>query len=203
MKKTTLLLIVAFGLLLALVGWQSYRNKKLKEERNIYRENTAILLGETKGYKTKDSLNAVTVDKLTFKISEFQKWRSNDADLIKTLKVDNKRLESVSTVQLQTIHKLRGTVRDSLIYLPGEPGKIDTLRCITIVEKWFSLDGCIDKNKEFTGEAINRESLLYTEHITPKRFLFFKWGIKDRKQEIVSRNPGTDIIKAEFITIRK
>ena len=60
----------------------------------------------------------------------------------------------------------------------------------------------MNRQKKFVGQFVSRDSLLYVEHIRPKRFLFFKWGIKERKQEIVSRNPHTIIMNAEFITIR-
>ncbi|MFQ7039320.1 MAG: DUF6549 family protein [Barnesiella sp.] len=33
--------------------------------------------------------------------------------------------------------------------------------------------------------------------------LFIKWGGKERKQEIISKNPNTKILSAEYISIRK
>jgi hypothetical protein len=48
-----------------------------------------------------------------------------------------------------------------------------------------------------------RDSLLYVEYIVPRRFWFIKWGVKERRQEIVSRNPYTRIMGAEFVVIRK
>jgi hypothetical protein len=80
---------------------------------------------------------------------------------------------------------------------------MDTLRCIEIINKWFNLSGCIDANSKFAGRFENRDSLLYVEHIIPKKFLFIKWGIKERRQEIVFQNPHTKIMGLEYITVRK
>ena len=79
----------------------------------------------------------------------------------------------------------------------------DTIKCISITDKWFYMNGCIEVNSKFTGKFVNRDSLVYVEHIIPKRFWFIKWGCRERRQEIVSRNPYTIITGAEYITIRK
>jgi len=49
----------------------------------------------------------------------------------------------------------------------------------------------------------NREKLKYVEHIISKRLWFIKWGTKERRQEILSLNPDTEITGAEYVTIRK
>ncbi|MCU6769802.1 hypothetical protein OCV73_12715 [Barnesiella propionica] len=74
---------------------------------------------------------------------------------------------------------------------------------LEISDKWFALNGCINKNNEFSGIFENRDSLIYVEHIVPKKFLFIKWGGKERKQEIISKNLNTKILSAEYISIRK
>jgi hypothetical protein len=65
------------------------------------------------------------------------------------------------------------------------------------------MNGCIGADAKFAGRFESRDSLLYVEHVVPKRFWFIRWGVKERRQEIVSRNPHTKIIGAEFVTIRK
>jgi len=187
--------------LLAVIFWQQERIKVIKNERNSYKQNTFNLLDDIGRYQTKDSLNAVSVGELQLKISELNKYRSDDMKLIESLKVDNKRLQQITTAQTQTVYQLQTIVRDSIIYRDNYI--IDTLRCINIADHWFDLNGCIDSNSKFDGRFENRDSLLYVEHIIPKRFLFIKWGCKERRQEIVSRNPHTTITNAEFIRIRK
>jgi hypothetical protein len=107
--------------------------------------------------------------------------------------------QQIITTQTETIYGLSGKVRDSIVYSGGYAA--DTLRCIDIADKWFDLSGCIDSRDNFTGMFESRDSLLYVEHIVPKQFWFIKWGVKERRQETVSRNPYNRILGAEFVVI--
>lgn len=215
MKKYIYITIAV--LIAALIGSTIYlynRNQFLKNDRDKYQGNTNVLLDSVKTYKTKDSLNAATIGGLRLKQSEFEKYRAADAELIKSLQTKNRDLENVTTTQLRTINYLRGNVKDSIVYIPiekpGEPGAIeyrtDTLRCINIVEPWFEIKGCSDKNGIFTGTHINRDSLLIAVTVKRKRFLGFLWKtkkIKDRKVDVVSKNPNTEIKGVEYTEIEK
>jgi len=206
--KKYIYIALAFVILLGVIGWQFTSLKKVKEERDIYKNNTTTLLNDVATYKTKDSLNAVQVGELSLRLSEFKKYRSEDAELIKSLQTKNRDLQEVSKAQLQTIYKLKGQVRDSVVYVKGDTETLirtDTLKCLTIKNKWFDLNGCIDNQNSFNGNFESRDSLMYVETVKYKRFLGFLWKtnkIKDRKQDIVSKNPHTKIVGAEFITIR-
>ena len=118
MKKYLIIGAVLIALLAA-IGWQQSRIKKLTADRDKYRSNTETLLQDVKTYQTKDSLNAAKVGNLTLKVSEYEKYRADDLALIKTLQTKNRDLQRVTTAQLETINELRGTVRDSIVYLPG------------------------------------------------------------------------------------
>ena len=192
--------LVIAGLILAVI-WQQERIKVIKNERNLYRQNVYNLLEDIDRYQTKDSLNAVSIGQLELKLAEVNRYRVDDMKLIETLNVDKKRLQQITTAQTQTVYELNVNFVDSIIY--RDKYITDTLRCMNIKDKWFDLNGCIDANSKFAGRFANRDSLLYVEHIIPKRFWFIKWGCKERRQEIVSRNPHTTITGAEYITVRK
>lgn len=183
---------------------QRSRINTLTGERDKYRTNTETLLQEVSRYQTKDSLNAAKVGVLELKLSEFEKYRASDAELIKTLQTKNRELERVTTTQMETINELRATVRDSVVYLPGDT-VTTVLRCIEYSDKWVDFDGCIINNT-FSGKIITRDSLLITESVQYKRFLNFLWKtkrIKNREFDIVSKNPHTKITGFEVITIEK
>lgn len=172
MKKY--LIWVAIAMVVAAVAtiWvQRTKIEKLTDERNRYRGNTETLLQDVETYKTKDSLNAAKVGVLELKLSEFEKYRASDAELIKTLQTKNRELEAVTTAQMETITKLRGTVRDSIVYLPGDT-VTTVVRCIEYSDKWVDFDGCIINNT-FSGKIITRDSLLITETVQYKRWLGF------------------------------
>ena len=198
MKKYIYICLIIAGLISAVI-WQQERIKVIKSDRDSYRQTSYTLLGDIDSYRTKDSLSAVSVGEMQLKFSELNKYRSDDMKLIETLQVDKKRLQQITTAQTRTIYNLHAPVVDSIFI---DHFIVDTLRCITIRDKWFDLAGCIDANSKFAGRFENRDSLLYVEHIIPKKFWFIKWGCKERRQEIVSRNPHTLITGAEYITVR-
>lgn len=205
MKKYLIIAAIALAVAAVVTIWvQRSRINQLTGERDKYRTNTETLLQEVSRYQTKDSLNAAKVGVLELKLSEFEKYRASDAELIKTLQTKNRDLERVTTTQMETINELRATVRDSVVYLPGDT-VTTVLRCIEYSDKWVDFDGCI-KNNTFSGKIITRDSLLITETVQYKRFLNFLWKtkrIKNREFDIVSKNPNSKITGFEVITIEK
>ena len=204
MKKY--LILAAIILAVAAAFWvQHVKIKRLTEERDKYRSNTEILLQDVKTYQTKDSLNAIKVGNLELSLAEYKKYRADDLALIKTLQTKNRELERVTTTQMETINELRATVRDSVVYLPGDT-VTTILRCVDIVEPYFELHGCATPDGQFTGTHINRDSLLIVETVQYKRWLGFLWKtkkIKNRQIDVVSKNPATKILGVEFVTIEK
>ena len=203
MKKY--LILAAIIMAVAAAFWvQQSRIKRLTDERDKYRSNTETLLQDVRTYQTKDSLNAAKVGNLELKLSEYKKYRADDAALIKSLQTQNRDLQRVTTAQMETINELRANVRDSIVYLPGDT-VTTVLRCIEYSDKWVDFDGCI-KNNTFSGKIITRDSLLITETVQYKRWLGFLWKtkkIKNRQIDVVSKNPATKILGVEFVTIEK
>jgi hypothetical protein len=206
MKKYLIIAAIALAVAAVVTIWvQRSRINTLTGERDKYRTNTETLLQEVSRYQTKDSLNAAKVGVLELKLSEFEKYRASDAELIKTLQTKNRDLERVTTTQMETINELRATVRDSVVYLPGDT-VTTILRCVDIVEPYFELHGCATPDGQFTGTHINRDSLLIVETVQYKRWLGFLWKtkkIKNREIDVVSKNPATKILGVEFVTIEK
>lgn len=206
MKKYIIIAAIALAVVAVVTIWvQRSRINQLTGERDKYRTNTETLLQDVSRYQTKDSLNAAKVGVLELKLSEFEKYRASDAELIKTLQTKNRELERVTTTQMETINELRATVRDSVVYLPGDT-VTTVLRCVDIVEPWFELHGCATPDGQFTGTHINRDSLLIVETVQYKRWLGFLWKtkkIKNREIDVVSKNPATKILGVEFVTIEK
>lgn len=206
MKKYLIIAAIALAVAAVVTIWvQRSRINQLTGERDKYRTNTETLLQDVSRYQTKDSLNAAKVGVLELKLSEFEKYRASDAELIKTLQTKNRELEAVTTAQMETITKLRGTVRDSIVYLPGDTTTI-VLECVDISDPWFSLKGCTTPDGEFTGTFVNRDSILVAATVQYKRFLGFLWKtkkIKNREIDVISRNPHTKIMGVEYIEIEK
>ena len=205
MKKYIIIAAIALAVVAVVTIWvQRSRINTLTGERDKYRANTETLLQDVSRYQTKDSLNAIKVGNLELSLAEYKKYRADDLALIKTLQAKNRDLERVTTTQMETINELRATVRDSVVYLPGDT-VTTVLRCIEYSDKWVDFDGCIINNT-FSGKIITRDSLLITETVQYKRWLGFLWKtkkIKNRQIDVVSKNPATKILGVEFVTIEK
>lgn len=108
MKKYLIIAAIALAVAAVVTIWvQRSRINQLTGERDKYRTNTETLLQDVSRYQTKDSLNAAKVGVLELKLSEFEKYRASDAELIKTLQTKNRELERVTTTQMETINELR------------------------------------------------------------------------------------------------
>lgn len=206
MKKYLIIAAIALAVAAVVTIWvQHSRINQLTGERDKYRTNTETLLQDVSLYQTKDSLNAARVGVLELELSEYKKYRESDAELIKSLQLKKRELQNVTSAQMETITKLNGNVRDSIVYLPEDTTTI-VLKCVDISDPWFSLNGCATPDGKFTGTFINRDSILIVETIEYKRFLNFLWKtkkIKNRDFRIISRNPHTKILGFEVVSIRK
>lgn len=189
-----------FAALLVFAGFQQKAIDNLKQDRNRYERNTESLLLDVAQYKTRDSLNAAKVGALELTIQEYERFRAADAKLIKTLQTKNRDLTAVTTAQSQTIMELSAVPRDTVIIR-------DSVAMPAIAvhtgDAWFDFDGLLT-DQEFTGTLTVRDSLMLVESVQYKRCLFFKTKkIKNRKLDVVSKNPHTKIVNCEHIVIEK
>lgn len=178
--------------------------KHLRAERDTYQTNTQVLMEDVKRYQTRDSLNVATIGVLELKLDEFRKYRAEDAELIKSLKVKNRDLEAVTTAQMQTISELRAELKDSIVYLPGDTVE-RVVKCIEYRDRYLDVVGCVIDNV-FSGEIVSRDSLAIVNTVQYKRFLGFLWKtkkVKNRQIDVVSKNPHTQIMGVEYIEIEK
>lgn len=199
MKKYVIIAIVAMFALMALqIYTQDRKIERLTAERDRYKGNTETLLTDVETFRVRDSLSASRVQSLELTIKEFEKFRAEDAQLIKDLKRKNNDLKSVSKAQEQTIIELSSVPRDTIIIIDSIPVQAKKVHC---GDYWYDFDGILTES-DFKGTLINRDSLLIAETIRYKRFLWFKTKkIKSREINAVSLNPHTEIMGMEHIII--
>lgn len=180
---------------------QSVTIGRMRRTSQQHKANTESLLKGLEQYRTKDSLNAARVEALTLSKRQFEEFRANDADLIKSLQTKNRTLQAVTTAQAQTITKLRANVRDSVIYRSDTVREV--LRCVDYVSPYLELHGCMNKN-EFNGIIKAYDSILIVSSVKYKRFLFWRTKrIKSRSIDIANKNPNAKILGFEYIEIKK
>lgn len=170
------------------IGWKMYT--KERNERIRFEKNQDSLLSEVVRYKTADSLNVLSTEALMLSNREFKKYNSELLDMVNNLDIKVKRLERASASATTTTTDVRTVIKDSLIYRDNV--LVDTLKCVDFNDGWVSVEGCV-KDGVFDGLIVSRDTLQQFVVRVPKKFLFFRWGTKSIKQEIVSTNPHTVI----------
>ena len=201
-SKVEIGIAAALVAILCLVGIQSRKIKQLAHELDRYQHNTETLLSDVETFRVRDSLSAARVQSLELTIKEYQRFRSDDAALIRELKAKNRDLAAVNKTQSQTIINLQAIPRDTIVIRDSVHVPAVAVHC---GDAWFDFSGILT-DKEFTGTLANRDSLLLAESVRYKRFLGFLWKtkqVKDRELDVISRNPHTTILGIEHVVIEK
>ena len=107
MKKYLIVASVALAIIAALVILL-LQNKRLRRERDAYRNNTEVLLGEIERYETKSGEQAVRVGELQLRVAELERYRADDAALIKDMGVKKRELEQLTRCNSKPSTACRG-----------------------------------------------------------------------------------------------
>lgn len=195
MKKTLIItLIIAF--LIAAVEFIAI--SKIRRERDRYKANQTALLADVEHYKTESGLNAASVQKLTLTNDELKK---NYDEVVKTaedLKINVKRLQSVSNTSTETSLSVKAPIHDTIVI---RDGVIDRLSTFYWQDAWTEVSGEIE-NDSVSLDICSTDTLVQFVHRVPHKFWFIKWGCKAIKQNIVSKNPHTNITYTEYIELK-
>lgn len=171
----------------------------LKENARLENNNSA-LLQSVKTYRTKADENAASVQVLRLKVGEYEELRAADAERIRKLGIKLKRLESASKSVTKTAVNISAPLRDTVI-LRDTLRLHDTVRLFRWRDSWVTVDGVID-NDSVSCSVTSIDTLHQIIHRIPRRFLFFRYGTKAIRQEIVSSNPHTEVVYSEVVTFR-
>ena len=200
--RRRLIVAAVMAAVLVVIVLQGLSVRRIKSERNRYERNTESLLLNVEQYKIRDSLHAARVQSLELTVKEFERFRADDAALIKELKQRNRDLAAVNKTQSQTIIDLRAIPRDIVVVRDSVKVPAVAVHC---GDAWFDFDGLLTE-KEFTGTLANRDSLVIAESVKYKRFLGFLWKtrkVENRQLDVVSKNPHTKIMGIEHVIIEK
>ena len=199
MKRILFIVIAALIGVVALL-WSAYRSERAERQR--FEGNQSVLMDSVRHYKVRDSLSAASVQALNLTVSEYKKYRAEDAALIRDMGIKLKRALSAANVETSTDVTVNAPVKDSVIQseTPGTPP--DTVQTFNWCDPWVSVAGIIRKDS-VSCSVHSQDSLAIVAHRVPRKFLFIRWGTKAIRLEVVSRNPHTKIQSAEFVRFSK
>ena len=177
------------------VGGRYILAENVRLENNNY-----ALIESVKTYRTRAEESAASVQVLRLKIGEYEELRAADAERIRKLGVKLKRLQSAAKSVTTTAVNITAPVRDTVI-LRDTLHLYDTVRLFRWQDSWVTVDGVIEHDS-VTCSVTSVDTLRQVIHRIPRRFLFFRYGTKAIRQEIVSSNPHTEVVYSEVVSFR-
>ena len=171
-----------------------YKREHTEKER--YKANQTALLSDVAYYKTENERNVASVRALTLTKNEIETYNKNLAERCEDLEISLRRLISANITNIQTDYHLVGELRDSLVL---RYNTIDTLRCMDYDDSYLTFSACVDSAGMYVADIISRDTVTAIVHRIPRRFLFFKFGTKEVRQEVYCANPRTQIITTQYV----
>ena len=172
--------------------------RSLKKERDRLENNQTALLSDVEYYKTESGKNAASVQKLELTKSELEKHCIDLTQTVKDLGIKVKRLQSASTTVTKTEVEIQTVVHDSIVYRDRPV----ILKTINWKDPWIKLDIILDGD-DFSAKSESIDTLKHMAHRVRKKFLFFRFGTKAVRLEVVNKNPHSQIVYTEYIELKK
>lgn len=196
MVRAVLIIIVIAAFI---VLWEMYRSSRREYTR--LKDNQRTLFTDVEIYRTRDSLSAAGVERLTLTNREFKRYASRLEKTVKTLDLKVRRLQSVAQVAVSTLYPVTARLWDSVVS-PDPPEIPETVRRLYYRDRWLTIDGTV-RGSEFLGTIESRDTLVQVIHRVPRRFWFVRWGTKAVRQEVTTRNPYSRITYTEYIELKR
>lgn len=205
------LLIYSASVTLLLVGGAAWINHSTNENKRL-RRNQEALTSEIEYYKSERGEAVATIQALELHLAEFKRMRQRDTERIKELNIALRRVESVATTSTATQLTIEAPLRDTTVARTdlcstlatriGFEPILDSGKSFEWSDNWVTVKGVIlNKRVECSVESV--DTLRQILHRVPRKFLCFRFGTKAIRQEIVSTNPHTKVVYAEYIELSR
>lgn len=198
--KLSICFVLCAALSLSGMFITGYWGASQKRERQRLETNQSAFLEKERRYKLRDSLNAISIGVLSLKTAEFAEHFSEIEGLVRDMGLRLKRIENISQNAMQSNYEITAPVRDTVVVIDST-----TVRkglSLLYKDPWLELDGIILGDR-FKGSVVSYDTITQVVHRVPKRFLFFRFGTKELRQEIVSSNPNTRLTYSRSLNIVK
>lgn len=173
--------------------------KNIKDDRDRLKSNQTALLEKVELYKTESGKHAASVQRLQLKRNELEKSREDLMRAIDDLNIKLKRVQAASSTRAETTLDIKTIVRDSVVYRDTSAVRAQTIK---YKDAWIDVEGVVFPDRTASMKIASIDTLIQVIHRVPKRFLFFKFGTKAIRQEIMSTNPHTRIVYSDYIELK-
>lgn len=210
--RVTGLVLVPLLLVLALMQCAKYKreSERLSRNQDILLHNGEVEIGRTPDGRATASSN-------TLLLSASELGRLDDSLLAVTkrnLGVKDKRVMAVartaSSMDVQVaapIEKIQTevlgtTIKDSMCACSNPGGVLSPIQHVSWSDPWVRLEGFI-RGDTLHAKVESRDTLQMIVHRVPRKFLFFRFGTKAVRMEVVSQNPHTSLSYPRLIVVKK
>lgn len=176
--------------------------ERTKENQDVLLHNGRVEIGRTQSGRPRASVSAITL-----KTSDLK--RNPDSLLAvnrKELKIKNSRIMAAATTSTTTQVDVKAAIlavpHDTCSLLSGPYRPPDVSQTVSWSDPWITLRG------EIEGDSMqmhieSRDTLQMIVHRVPKKFLFFRYGTKGVRMEVVGQNPHSQLSYPKVIMFRK
>lgn len=187
--KISLLAVVPLSLVLVFRNCANLKrdNERLQKNQDILLHNGEVEIGQTASGKCSASVPSITLKSSDLK----HKPDSLLAITVKDLKIKNSRVAAAASVPSSTKVDMVGVVATD-----------SAIQHVTWSDPWVRLDGTVEGDS-FKVHIESRDTLQMIVHRVPKKFLFFRFGTKAVRMEVVSQNPHTTLSYPRLLVFSK
>lgn len=200
--KVIFLVLIPLALVVTFKECHDLRGEadRTKENQDILLHNGKVEIGRTQSGRPRTSVSAITL-----KTSDLK--RNPDSLLAvnrKELKIKNSRIMAAATTSTTTKVDVKAAIQavphDTCSLLSGPYRPPDVSQTVSWSDPWITLRG------EIEGDSIqmhieSRDTLQMIVHRVPKKFLFFRYGTKGVRMEVVGQNPHSQLSYPKIIML--
>ena len=185
----------------------------VKADRDLLRNNQNLLLhnGNIEISETSSGRSRASVPALNIRPSEFRRSGDSLLKITKSAGIKPSRISEAATAATTTSANIItpiwhspdvASIATDSLHQNNSLRPPDSLACFSWHDAWLSLSGCVSDSL-FRGSVSSTDTLDIIVHRIPKRFLFFRFGCKQVRMDIISRNPHTRLTYARYYQLVK
>ena len=202
--KVILLVLIPLALVMALKECYELmgESERTKENQDVLLHNGRVEIGRSQSGRPIASVQAITL-----KTSDLK--RNPDSLLAvnkKELKIKNSRIMAAATTSITTQVDVKAAIRpvphDTCSRILSGSYRPPDVSQVSWSDPWITLRG------EIEGDSMHvhiesRDTLQMIVHRVPKKFLFFRYGTKGIRMEVVGQNPHSRLSYPRIIMFKK
>ena len=202
--KVIFLVLIPLALVMTFKECHDLRGEaeRTKENQDILLHNGKVEIGRTQSGRPRASVQAITLKTSDLKCTPDSLLAVNR----KELKIKNSRIMAAATTSTTTKVDVKVAIRPvphdtcsrslSGLYRPPDVSQVSWS------DPWITLRGDIEGDS-MQVHIESRDTLQMIVHRVPKKFLFFRYGTKGVRMEVVSQNPHSRLSYPRIIMFKK